>query len=139
MTKAASTLIGKRITIARENCGMNRKELAEKINVSPSTISRYERGDFDRVKIAILESIANATNVNPLWISGEGESMERPQQNGYYMDDETVEMAQSLLQNKEMRVLFDAARDAKPEDLKTAADVLLALKRKEGYSGDDPA
>ena len=139
MTKEASVLIGKRIRIAREQAGINKKELAERINVSPSTISRYESGDFDRVKIAILKSIAEATNVNPLWISGQSENMDVPKANTYYLNEETAQMAQELFESKEMRILFSAARDAKPEDLKTAADVLLALKRKEGYNGDDPA
>lgn len=57
----------------------------------------------------------------------------------YYLNPETAEIAQQIFDNRELRVLFDAARDARPDDLKTAYDVLLALKRKEGYSGDDPA
>lgn len=55
----------------------------------------------------------------------------------YYINDETAAMAQKLFENKELRVLFDAARDASPEDLKTTHDILLALKRKErGYDDD---
>ena len=33
--------------------------------------------------------------------------------------------------NKEMKALFDLARDAAPEDIKTAYNVLAALKQKE--------
>ena len=40
-------------------------------------------------------------------------------------------MAQALFENKNLRVLFDAAKDATPEDLKTTYDMLMALKRKE--------
>lgn len=40
-------------------------------------------------------------------------------------------MAQALFENRELRVLFDAAKDASPEDLKTTYDMLMALKRKE--------
>ena len=57
----------------------------------------------------------------------------------YYISGEAAEMAQELFENKEMRLLFDAAKGATADDLKTAADVLLALKRKEKYDGDDPA
>ena len=58
-------------------------------------------------------------------------------ESGYYMNQETVAMAQQLFENKELRVLFDAARDASPDDLKTAYDILIALKRKErGYTDD---
>ena len=55
----------------------------------------------------------------------------------YYLSDETAAMAQELFENRELRVLFDAARTATPEDLKTTYDLLLALKRKErGYIDD---
>lgn len=50
---------------------------------------------------------------------------------GYYLNDETAEMAQRLFENKDLRVLFDAAKDASPEDLKTTYDMLMALKKKE--------
>ena len=52
----------------------------------------------------------------------------------YYLNDETAEMAQALFENKDLKVLFDAAKDASPEDLKTTYDMLMALKKKErGY------
>lgn len=55
----------------------------------------------------------------------------------YYINDETAAMAQKLFENKDLRVLFDAASDANPEDLKATYDVLMALKRKErGYEDD---
>ena len=49
----------------------------------------------------------------------------------YYLNEETSKMAQAIFENKELRVLFDAARDASPDDLQTVHSMLLALKRKE--------
>lgn len=49
----------------------------------------------------------------------------------YYLNDETATIAQNIFENKELRLLFDAARDAEPEDLETVHSMLLALKRKE--------
>ena len=54
----------------------------------------------------------------------------------YYLNDETAKMAQELFENRDLRVLFDAARDASPEDLKTTYDMLMALKRKERGEND---
>lgn len=34
----------------------------------------------------------------------------------YYINDETAAIAQDIFENKELRLLFDAARDAEPED-----------------------
>lgn len=49
----------------------------------------------------------------------------------YYINPETAKVAQELFENDELRVLFDAARDAEPDDLRAVYNMLLALKRKE--------
>lgn len=49
----------------------------------------------------------------------------------YYLNEETAAIAQDIFENKELRLLFDAARDADPEDLEAVHTMLLALKRKE--------
>lgn len=49
----------------------------------------------------------------------------------YYLNEDTAEIAQAVFENKDLRVLFDAAKDASPEDLKTTYDMLMALKKKE--------
>lgn len=49
----------------------------------------------------------------------------------YYVNPETAELAQTLFENKDLRVLFDAAKDATPEDLQTTYNMLMALKKKE--------
>lgn len=50
---------------------------------------------------------------------------------GYYINPETAAIAQDIFENRELRLLFDAARDADPEDIETVHSMLLALKRKE--------
>lgn len=49
----------------------------------------------------------------------------------YYFDPETAQIAQQIYEDKELRALFDAARDISPEDMKTVYSVALAMKRKE--------
>ncbi len=49
----------------------------------------------------------------------------------YYTNPETAQIAQEIYENKELSLLFDAARDAEPEDLQTVHTMLLALKKKE--------
>jgi len=66
--------IGKRIKEAREKCGITQKEVAKKIGVADSTVLRYEKGSISKIKLPVLESIANALNVNPMWLIGKSES-----------------------------------------------------------------
>ena len=56
---------------------------------------------------------------------------------GYYFNEETAKAAQEIFENKELRMLFDATRDADPEDLKALHSMALALKRKERGNSDD--
>lgn len=51
--------IGYRITIAREDAGLNQKELAEILGISQATLSNYEKGKR-RVYLPQLQKIADA-------------------------------------------------------------------------------
>ncbi len=51
--------------------------------------------------------------------------------NYYYVNAETREMANLIFHDSDLRLLFDAARDATPEGLQLAHDMLKALKKKE--------
>lgn len=116
----------------RTSSGLTQTEFAERIGISRSTIGMYETGarepDFE-----ILERIADFFNVDTDYLLGRTDKTALlPETVGkYYLNDETAEMAQQIFENKELRLLFDAARDAQPEDLETVHSLLLALKRKE--------
>ena len=56
--------------------------------------------------------------------------------NGYYLSDETAQVAQEIFENKELRALFDVQRGMAPEDLKALHQMALALKRKESGNID---
>lgn len=103
---------------------LSQSELAEKLGLSASTISMYEVGkrepDFETE-----EKIADFFNTDLNTLRG------RDTEEEYYLNPKTKEMAQAIYENKDLSLLFDAARDAEPEDLKTVHTMLAALKRKE--------
>lgn len=69
--------IGKRIGEARKLRGATLDDIATKIGVAKSTIQRYENGKIVKIKLPVVESIALALNVNPSWIVGKSNIMER--------------------------------------------------------------
>lgn len=103
---------------------LSQSELAEKLGLSASTISMYEVGkrepDFETE-----EKIADFFNTDLNTLRG------RDTEEEYYLNSETREIAQKIYENKDLSLLFDAARDAEPEDLQTVHTMLMALKKKE--------
>lgn len=47
---------------------------------------------------------------------------------GYYYNEETAKVAQELFENPDLRMLFDAGRNATPEQLRMAAQMLRMFK-----------
>jgi transcriptional regulator with XRE-family HTH domain len=61
---------GSRVKSLRESIGMTQKELAEKVGVDRTTITRYEEGQISSAKASTLASLANALGVNLLTLLG---------------------------------------------------------------------
>lgn len=62
--------IGNRIFETRNKLGLTLDDIAARVGVAKSTIQRYEKGDITRIKLPVIESIANALDVNPNWLIG---------------------------------------------------------------------
>lgn len=123
------------------NCVERVKQICKERKIPISKLERdlgYSNGYISQLRKGIfpgdrLKEIADYLGKSPNYLmSGEEDTEET-----YYLNEETRDMAQKIFEHKELRMLFDAARDAKPEDLETVHSMLLALKRKEqGYSDE---
>ena len=118
----------------RESRGLLQKEVAKALGISPAAYSLYEKGQREP-RFDFLQKIADYFGVSIDYLMTGKETDETPK---YYLNDETAKVAQEIFENKELRVLFDAARDAEPEDLRALHSMMLALKRKERGNTDDP-
>ena len=107
--------------------------VAKEAGVTQTSLSNWKSGR-NTPSTSTLQKIADYFGVTIDYLMT-GEEKEGGEQ--YYLNDETAEMAQKLFENKDLRVLFDAAADATPEDLKTTYDMLMALKKKERGTIDD--
>ena len=110
-----------------QSYGITAYKFCKDTGISQSTISTWKKkGNLINGEMA--KTIAEYFHVSVDYV------MTGKEKNGgdkYYINEETAKMAQALFENRELRVLFDAAKDASPEDLKTTYDMLMALKRKE--------
>ena len=118
-----------RLKQAMNKINISAQELADKSGVSKASISQYVNGSHKPSNIS-APKLAKVLMVNAMWLMGFDIDDENKQPS-YYMDPETAKKAQEIFENKELSLLFDAARDASPEDIQTVHTMLLALKKKE--------
>ena len=99
----------------RQARGLTQEELAKQLRVSRSRIGMYETGerqpDFDK-----LEMIADYFNVDIDYLLGRTDKTTIVPES-YYLNADAKDYAQFLFDNPEYRVLFDASRKVKKEDI----------------------
>lgn len=107
--------------------GISTYKVSKETGIAQSVFSSWKNG-ISTPKQDKMQKIADYFHVSVEYlITGE----EKEGGEKYYLNDETADIAQQIFENKELKVLFDAAKDAQPEDLGTVYQMLLALKRKE--------
>ena len=99
----------------RQAKGLSQESAAKCLGVSRSAVSMWEVGarepDFDT-----LELIADFFNVDTDYLLGRTDKTTIVPES-YYLNNEAKEYAEFLFNNPEYKVLFDASRKVKPEDI----------------------
>lgn len=72
--KKSAKVIGENIAFHRKEKGLTQKQLADEIGVNRMTIARYEQGLYSP-KSAQIESIAEALDVSPLFLTYDAETL----------------------------------------------------------------
>lgn len=105
-------------------------EVASSIGVSPQTFNTWTQGiAIPRMgKIQLLADYFHVEKSALLDDSLNIGETEIP----YYTNPETAKVAQEIFDNSDLRILFDAAKDSTPEQLKLAAEMLRQFKKTAG-------
>lgn len=106
----------------RQKSRLTQQEMADKLNISRSSIGMYENGEREP-SFELLEQIADFFNVDMNYLLGKKESSEYIPR-GYYLNDDAKEIAQFLYDNPEYKVLFDASKKVKKEDIEFVKQML---------------
>lgn len=101
----------------RDSKGLRDSDVSKGTGISSSVFSDWKKGRYN-LKYDKLQKIAEFLGVTTDQLAG-GE---------YYLNDETRQAAQDAFDDPNLRILFDAARDSRPEDIQMAADLLTRLK-----------
>lgn len=111
--------------------GKERKEVAEELGFSYSTFTDWVNGN-SYPRIDRIEKLANYFGIKKSDLieselhtsyNAVAESL-----GNYYVNDEARQMAQEIFENPELRILFDASRNLKKEDIEAVIEITKRLK-----------
>ena len=109
--------------------GLTSYKVAQATGVSQAVLSAWKNG-VSTPKAEKRRKIAEYLGVSLEYLdTGIDNEKESTSGQKYYFDDNTARTAQELFDDPDLRMLFDAARGASPEDLKMAAEMLRRLKK----------
>lgn len=104
--------------------GVTTADVCKKTGIGQSTMSNWKnRRNLISGKNAQLIADYFDISVDYLMTGEEREGGEH-----YYLNEETRDIAQAIFEDKDLRMLFDASRKAKPEQLKAMHTLMKSLK-----------
>lgn len=111
-------------TIANEK-GVSINMLEKKLGFARGSISKFDKNVPGIDKIS---AIANELCVSVDCLTSGGEN-----ENKYYLNDETAQIAQEIFENPDMKSLFDMSRKMSPERLRAHLDFMKKLYDEENH------
>lgn len=110
----------------RQENNLTQQEMASRLGVSRSSIGMYEAGEREP-SLELLTAIADYFHVDMNYLLGKKEISENIQQEGYYLNEDARDMAQFLYDNPDYKVLFDASRKVRKEDIEFVKQMIDRL------------
>lgn len=111
------------VSIMQEN-NINQVELSKILGVSESTVGKW-------ILCKAIPRMGVIQKLSDYFHVGKSYFLEEDENTGYYTDPTVNEYAEQLRTNPNMRLLFDAAKDMKKEDIDYVVDLVNRLKGKE--------
>lgn len=101
-------------------------ELANYIGVSNTSVNNWTKG-YNTPRMDKIDLICSFFHIRR-----EDLLTDTPKEQTYYTNPETAKVAQEIFDNSDLRILFNAAKDSTPEQLKLAAEMLRQFKKTAG-------
>lgn len=124
-------IIAENITRHLNRCNKSQADLAEYMNVSQATVSNWCKG-VKLPRMDKIDKICDFFNIHRSELMNGKEEVKHPP---YYINDDARELAQFMFENPEYKVLFDASRKVKKEDIEFVKQMIDRMRGDSDYDG----
>lgn len=123
--------LGKNIRFLRTKKGYSQDDIANMLGYkSFTTIQKWESG-VSEPPLKALKKLSEIFNIDMNDLATKKLSYNTNEDNNvYYLDDDARDMAQFLYENPDYKVLFDASRKVKKEDIQFVKEMIDRMSNK---------
>lgn len=111
-----------------EEKGLTAYAVSRDCGIPYSTFSDWKSGRIQSPKADKLIKIAKYLGVSVGFLTG-ATNEPAPDSTGYYVDPESLQLAQEILSNPDYRVLFDASQKLSPDDIRFVIKMIERLSK----------
>lgn len=117
--------LNERIVNLCEKKGISQSKLEKDLDIAKGSVTKWKTQE---PRHSTIEKVANYFGVSVEYImTGEDSNPESP----YYLNDDAREMAQFMFENPEYKVLFDASRKVKKEDIEFVKEMIDRMSNRD--------
>lgn len=117
--------LNERIVNLCEKKGISQSKLEKDLDIAKGSVTKWKTQE---PRHSTIEKVANYFGVSVEYImTGEDSNPETP----YYINDDAREMAQFMFENPEYKVLFDASRKVKKEDIEFVKEMIDRMSNRD--------
>ena len=107
--------------------GKTQADVAKDLKISKATLSSWMNGT--RIpRMPNIDMLCHYFNITRVELMEEHDEVQKTGHNKEYYDPETLEMAQALYDDPELRALMKAAMDVKKDSISSLTDLLYTMK-----------
>lgn len=125
---AQKKIFAKNLNSYIEASGKTQLEIAKSIGVSPQTFNTWCKG-IAIPRMGKVQALADYFHINKSDLIEDKSKSSREE--SYYLNDDARDMAQFLYENPDYKVLFDASRKVKKEDIEFVKEMIDRMSNKE--------
>ena len=104
--------------------GISINKLEKDLGLPRSSVMKYNASVPSVEKIRVISEYLHVSIDDIIY----PDKNHDPEHTDWYIDEETAKLAQEVFNNPDVRLLFDAARNSKPENIRLAAEMLRRFK-----------
>ena len=125
---AINTQFSKNLRFFLEKNNLTQLEFSKKMNVSTATVSNWCKG-IKSPRMDKVDLMCKIFNCRRSDLIEDRSSLS--EESSYYLNPDARDMAQFLFENPEYKVLFDASRKVKPEDIQFVREMIDRMSNRD--------